>query len=498
MISRLELRSLNLLACILVLLVTTGSAAGATSDVGALIAEIAPASPGGESGVAGILWGIATDDLFATEFLESVDSRQVVLADTLLAVLRMSEPMVRELLPRLYVISDFGPPPGERDPAWADVRWAGVRWFREILELGEEGRDRRARQDLDEVMATVGMPQRAEMGGLVRILVEWWADRGLDPALTHHRPPRDPAVRVLETAAALPTADEPYPGLTLLMAMDSDPVVRERVLGRLSPEETAWLVHDLILAAELAPDSLSALGVPPRRWDADAEVSTGHNTLVLRRLALQALDQTAPAVVAGPDDLTRRIARLTWWDEARFEARYWSDPRQAPDFGIFLLGLQQPESGGGRELMRWVRLIHLQPRGLEQRILEQFGAAQEPMVAELMGLAALSRAEAAQAGFRMVYTRRPIIRSEGERSVSVAIDWERVRELIREMLSFITEEQSPAVLAAAPESLTAWWADWWESERDDPRWYRGELPAILELPRTGPGLDLSPQRGRVD
>ena len=44
------------------------------------------------------------------------------------------------------------------------------------------------------------------MGGMVEILVEWWADRGLDPALTHHRPPRDPAVRVLETAAVLPTA----------------------------------------------------------------------------------------------------------------------------------------------------------------------------------------------------------------------------------------------------------------------------------------------------
>jgi hypothetical protein len=66
------------------------------------------------------------------------------------------------------------------------------------------------------------------------------------------------------------------------------------------------------------------------------------------------------------------------------------------------------------------------------------------------------------------------------------------------MLSSITGQQSPAVLAAAPESLTAWWADWWESVRDDPRWYRGGLPAILELPRTGPGLDLSPKRARVD
>jgi hypothetical protein len=336
------------------------------------------------------------------------------------------------------------------------------------------------------------------MGGMVEILVEWWADRGLDPALTHHRPPRDPAVRVLEAAAVLPTAVDPYPGLALLMAMDADPVIRERVLARLSPQDTAWLVRDLVLAIEVDPDSLAALGVPPRRWDADAGISTGHNTLLLRRLALEALDQTAPLVVAGPDDLTRRIARLTWWDEARFEARYWSDPREAPDFAIFLLGLRKPESEGGRNLMRWVRLIHLQPRRLEQRILEQFGAAQEPVVAELMGLAALSRVEAAQAGFRMVRTRRPLIRSEGERPVSVAIDWESVRRLIREMLSFITGHQTPAVLAAAPESLTAWWADWWESERDDPRWYRGDLPAILELPRTGPGLDLSPRRGRVD
>jgi len=496
MISRPESGHLKLIPCIFVLLALAGSADSATADVGALLNEIAP--PAGESGVAGILWGIAAEESFATSFLESVDSRQIVLADTLLAVLRMSEPQMRELLPRLHVISDFGPPPGERDPAWADVRWAGVRWYRRILDLVEEGRDQRARQDLDEAMFTVDRPQPAEMGGLVRILVEWWADRGLDPALTHHRPPRDPAVRVLEAAAALPTADEPHPGLSLLMAMDSDPVVRERVLGRLSPEDTAWLVRDLILAIEVDSDSLAALGVPPRRWDAEAGISTGHNTLLLRRLAMQALDQTAPVVVAGPDDLTRSLARLTWWDEARFEARYWSDPRQAPDFAIFLLGLRIPESEGGRDLMRWVRLIHLQPRGLEQRILEQFGAAQEPVVAELMGLAALSRVDAAQAGFRMVYTRRPITRSEGTRAVSVAIDWESVRQLIREMLSSITGLQSPAVLAAAPESLTAWWADWWESVRDDLRWYRGELPAILELPRTGPGLDLSPERARVD
>ena len=57
---------------------------------------------------------------------------------------------------------------------------------------------------------------------------------------------------------------------------------------------------------------------------------------------MQALDQTAPAVYSGPDDLTRRLARLSWWDGARFEARYWSDPRQAPDFAIFLLGLRKP------------------------------------------------------------------------------------------------------------------------------------------------------------
>ena len=481
-----------------VLLVLAGSARGATADVGGLLARIAPTPPGGESGVAGILWGIAADESFATDFLGAVDSRQTILADTLLAVLRMSEPRLRELLPRLYVISDIGPPPGERDPAWADIRWAGVRWFRRILDAGGEGRDQRARQDLDRAMSIVGMPQRAEMGGLVQILVEWWADRGLDPTLTHHDPPRDPAVGALRIAAQLPTEDEPYPGLTLLMAMDTDPVIRERVLTRLSPRDTAWLVRDLMLVVEADSDSLSALGVPPRRWDADAGIATGHNILVLRRLALQALDQTAPPVVAGPDDLTRRIARLTWWDEARFEARYWSDPRQAPDFAIFLLGLRKPKAAGGRDLMRWVRLIHLQPRGLERRILEQFGAAQEPVVAELMGLGALSRTEAAQAGFRMIYTRRPIIRLERTHAVSVAIDWESVRQLVREMLSAITGQQSPVVLSAAPESLTAWWADWWETERDDPRWYRGELPAILELPRTGPGLDLRPQRGRVD
>ena len=498
MISRPEFRRLKLIPCILILVTLAGPSAAAGTDVGVLLGEIAPAVPGGETGVAGILWGIASDESFATEFLESVDSRQIALADTLLAVMRMPEPALRSLLPRLYVISDFGPPPGERDPAWADIRWAGVRWFRKILDSCPEGRDQRTRQDLDQAMATVGVPQRAEMGGLVGVLVLWWADRGLDPVLTHHQEPRDPAARALEVASALPTEVEPFPGLTLLMAMDADPVIRERVLGRLSQDDTAWLAHDLVLVVAADVDSLSSLGVPRRHWDPEAGVSRGHNVVSLRRLALLALDETAPVVYAGPDDLTRRLARLNWWDGAKFEARYWSDPRQAPDFAIFLLGLRKPVSEGGRDFMRWVRLLHLQPQVLQAQILEQLGPEQEPTVAELMGLAALSRGEAAQAGFRMVYTRRPITRSEGPREVSVAIDWETVRRLIREMLAAITGLQSPAVLGAAPESLTAWWADWWAAERDDPRWYRGELPAILELPPSDPGLDLSPQRGRVD
>jgi hypothetical protein len=498
MISRPECPHVKLIPCILILVMLAVSASGARTGVGVLLGQISPAAPGGEAGVAGILWGVAADESIATAFLDSVDSRQILLADTLLAVLRMAEPELRGLLPRLYVISDFGPPPGERDPAWADIRWAGIRWFRKILDFGPEGRDRRVREDLDAAMARVDIPQRAEMGGLVEILVEWWADRGLDPALTHHLEPRDPAARALEAASALPTDAEPYPGLNLLMAMDADPVIRERVLGRLSLDDTAWLVRDLVLVVEADADSLSSLGVPARRWDPAAGVGTGHDTIVLRRLALQALDQTAPFVSSGADDLTRRLARLKWWDAAKFEARYWSDPREAPDFAIFLLGLRKPVPEGGRELTRWVRLIHLQPRVLQEHILEQLGPEQEPVVAELMGLAALSRADAAQAGFRMVYTRRPITRSEGPRAVSVAINWETVQILMREMLSAITGVQSPAVLRSAPESLSAWWADWWATERDDPRWYRGELPALLELPPSEPGLDLSPQRGRVD
>jgi hypothetical protein len=462
------------------------SAAAQAPDVDAAL--------GRDGGVTGVLWDMARDEDFALRWLASVDERQLVLADTLLSVLRMTEPQLRPLLPDMHVVSDFAPPPEERQPDWARVRWVGVRWMREIAGLAGEGRDRRLVAELDEAMARVDRPQRAEMGGLVERLVLWWADRGLDPGLTHHRPPRDPA------AASLARAEAPSvrPGLGLLREMDADAVVRERVLDRLSREESAWLTRDFMLVVEVDADSLQALGVPPRRWDADVGIMRGHAAVDLRRLAMDALDQCAPAVVAPEDDFPRRIARLAWWDDARFEARYWPDPRQAPDFSDFLAGLGRPEADGGRDLMQWVRLIHLQSPRTQSRILEQLGPAQQGAVAELLGLARLDRVQAAEAGFRLAYARRPIIESEGARPVTVAIDWQRVQGLVREMLAAITGAQPPAVLAAAPESLAAWWADWWDVEREDERWYRGPVPEHLQLPEAEPGLRLAPRRGRVD
>jgi hypothetical protein len=474
-------------------LVAANAAWAESVDLGSVLATL-PSAPSGREGIAGRLWVLADDEEFALRFAESVDERHLVLADSLLSLLRMSEPTLRELLPDMYTISDFGPPPGERDPDWARVRWAGIRWMRRIVEFAPDGRDARLRQELDAAMLRVDRPQRAEMGGVVEILVEWWADRGLDPALTHHRPPRDPAVRALSVIAD----GGPRPGLELLLAMDRDVVVRERVLRRLSVEETAWLARDFMLALEIEADSLRALGVPERAWDPETGTMQGHTVLALRRLALAALDQTAPPVVAGPDDLTRRLARLAWWDDARFEARYWSDPRRAPDFSPFLTGLAIPTDQGGRDVMTWVRMIHLQSPGTQRRILEQLGVAQRPVVAELLGLAELERDEAAGAGFRMVYRRRPITRAEGTREVSVAIDWRQVVALVRSMLAAITGERPPAVLARAPESLGAWWADWWANERDDERWYRGPLPPHLELPDTGRRPEFEPGRGRVD
>jgi len=467
-----------------------------TAGLDVLLDELA--APGSEAGVAPLLWQLASDDSFATGFLESVDARQLVLADTLLFVLRLPEPQARPLFPQMYEVSDLGPPPGGRDPAWADLRWAGVRWMRRILDHGVEGRDQRLRTELDAAMSTVDRPQRAEMGGLVLILVHWWADRGLDPALTQHRPPRDPAAPVLQQAALGVPDGSTAAGLQLLMAMDRDPVVGDRLLDRLDPARTAWLVRDLVLAVELNADSLYSIGIEQRRWDAQAGVARGHNIVTLRRLALDVLDATAPDVQSGPDDLSRRVARLSWWDEARYQARYWADPLDAPDFSIFLLGLRKPADEGGRDLLRWVRLIYLQPVGVQERILEQLGPLQQPVVAELMGLAAAGRVEAADQGFRMVYTRRPLVAAEGSRPVAVAIDWEQVRRLIRQMLAPITGQYPPAVLASAPRSQAAWWADWWDSTRDNEGWYRGELDDWLVLPATTNSLDLRPRSGRVD
>lgn len=486
---------MRMLPCLIVVLL---AAIGATAGPGELLQEVAPAVPGGYPGVAGVLWGIASDEAFADTFLAAVDERQLGLADTVLTILRMSEPQLRVLLPDMHVISDFGDPPGHRPPAWADVRWAGIRWVRRILDFAPEGRDRRLRDELDVRMASVGRPQRAEMGGLVEIVVDWWADRGVDPTLTHQRPPRDPAAAALIAAQTPPDPQRPWPGLDLLQAMDGDQVVLERVLSRLSPDSTAFLVHDLMLCVELDADSIYALGVPPRSWDAELEIPRGHSIPALRELALAALDQCAPPVASGPDVLSRRLARLAWWDDARFEARYWPEPLQAPDFSAFLLGLRQNPDEGGRDFMRWVRLVYLQPQLTRRRILERMDETQEPVVAELVGLSALTREQAAAAGFQMVYTRRPISGAEGRREVAVAIDFEQVRALVLDMLAAITGQRPPDVLTQAPVARAAWWADWWSREREDRRWYRGPLPEALEVGDPRPELDLQPRRGRVD
>jgi hypothetical protein len=148
--------------------------------------------------------------------------------------------------------------------------------------------------------------------------------------------------------------------------------------------------------------------------------------------------------------------------------------------------------------MGWVRLIYLQPVDVQEKILGQLGEAQEPVVAELVGLSQLDARHAAAAGFRMVYTRRPLISIEGERPVVVAIDWTAVQSLVFDMLAAITDETVPISVRTPPELLSGWWIDWWSDHRDDRRWYRGDLPPELQLPETAHGLDFEVRRARVD
>jgi hypothetical protein len=488
-----KLMALALTACCL-----GAGPAQAQVDVDARTAEIVPAPGPARPGVTGVLWEIASDEEFADRFLESVDRRHLALADTVISLLRLSEPLLRKRIPDLYVVRDFGPPPGERPPGWAEIRWAGIRWIRRMLDQLYTGRDERARDELDAAMAQVGRPQRAEMGGLVLLVVDWWADRGRDPRFTHRAHPYDPAEPALARASRFPEHEGELPGLRLLEAMDDDPVVRERLLEWFNPDEHGFLVHDFMVPLEVSPDSLVALGVQGRRFDPELGTTVGHAPLLLRRLALDALDQVAPPVVSPEDDFGRRLARLAWWDAARYEARYWPDPLQAPTFAPFLEGLGRPAEEGGRELMRWVRHIHLQPVGIQEKILGQLGKAQEPVVAELVGLSQLDARHAATAGFRMVYTRRPLVSVEGERPVVVAIDWSAVQQLVFDMLAAITGEKVPISVRTPPELLSGWWVDWWADHRDDRRWYRGELPLELQLPESAHGLDFEVRRARVD
>ncbi|HKI84734.1 MAG TPA: hypothetical protein VKA63_10420, partial [Candidatus Krumholzibacteria bacterium] len=94
----------------------------------------------------------------------------------------------------------------------------------------------------------------------------------------------------------------------------------------------------------------------------------------------------------------------------------------------------------------------------------------------------IDRQAAIARGFSPAYRRIPLRPLPGDKGIMVAIPYDQVQALIRELLRRITlmagEEEGRADSAA----LNAFWIDWWQLHSSEARWYRS-APSSVKQPK---------------
>jgi hypothetical protein len=447
-----------------------GQAVGSAVEVAPLLSDLGSALDPRPTDVPTLLWEMARDAEAADAVLDRANATHRALVDTLLCFVSLEEPAARAQLPALFRIDDRVITREGRPPAWADVRWQGVRLLRILAPDPGVGRDVRLARELDAAMARVSIPQPAAVAGAVIVLRDWWAERGEDPQLTHDQSrvlDLDPWLKRLDL---LPEDPDAWMAPQLLADLDRDMVLRERLLERLSPQRHAHLAAELVSVLPMLPDSLETLGIERPGWDPQTHEVVGHAAIDLWNLAVRMLEIVTGEPVSGGDDRSRRLAALLWWDGHRHEARYWRDPRQAPDLGRFLRELDVPEEEGGPNAGAWARSLYLEP-AVAELVLERLGPEHRGIVAELIALLPLNRDQAHAAGFVMAARRRSVIADPGSSSMVVGLVWAEARAFVRRLIAVLTGIEPPAGLDAA--SADAFWLQWWQENRDDPQWSRG-------------------------
>lgn len=432
--------------------------------------RVAPVPPD----LAHLIWEMAVDPAVEEEGLARADASLRPLTRRLLTTLTWTEPEAVQVLPDLYVVQMGGPPPGERPPTWADVRWVGLRLLRRIAGPPTTGRDHRLQRDLDQAVAAMTRRTPSEVGGLVVLWQEWWADRGadasfyLDPDLV---PTVDAWLKELDAVPGL--AGETTSLLEMVRRLVDDPLRRTLLLERLDPAEHAHLVAEAIEILRLYRQDLEERGIPSREWDPERGRQVGYHPSDLREVALEILDRVTPRMAEGVDEDSLILDWLDWWQRARFQARYHRDPLRSPTLEPWLAGLDRSEDEGGRTVASFLRELFL-AAPFRDLVLEQMGPAQRGLVAELIEWLGKDQSAAVASGFQIAYRRLPLRPQPDDEGLMMAIPWYQVHDLIRELLYVLTGELGLGDREGPAAWLDASWQDWWRMHRDDPQWYRGD------------------------
>jgi hypothetical protein len=356
------------------------------------------------------------------------------------------------------------------------LREVGVRILERIALDPAVGRDLRARRELQEAREKMGRVTPSKIAGLVRIFDEWWTDRGDDPRLTHDST-RIPEVGDWLDRLETERGPEAWSGLRMLADLDDHPLRRRLLLEQLSPERHAHLVAECAQTQLLDALAVQEQGIARPQWDPESGRMIGHHAYELRAHARDILGRVTDHIPSGAGEGAIRNDWAFWWERARFEARYWRDPLDAPTFDRWFEKVDRPVAEGGPTVGGWVRELYVSV-GARARVLEQLGVEQASLTAELMELLQEDRDGAIESGLNLSYFREPLVPRRDYEGQWVAIPWTRAQELILDVLDRITGIPSPADSRTQLVAALAFRRDWWASASRDPVWYRDDSQAV--------------------
>jgi hypothetical protein len=325
------------------------------------------------------------------------------------------------------------------------------------------------------------------VAGRLQLWLEWWYEVGmeesfwLDPSL---RPAVDEWLEQLRRPL-----DEGGMALTeLLLPLADDRLAANALVTRLVPDPDQQLVAECIQIILLYQAQFDEMGMPLREWDAEQGRLVGHTAAELRAIPLAMLARICEFLPSGVSEAEVIESYAVWWRRARLQARYYRDLGAAPDLAPWLAGWDRPAEEGGIAMSQLLRQFYV-AEGFRDLLLDQMGPQDPQLVAELVSWLARDRDDAVANGFVVVY-RRPRLRPlPGEEPRLVAIPWENVQAMIREMLRRITGDVGLPEEGVEESTQNQFWFDWWRVHAREPKWYRGEAPVsappVFEMQRGG-------------